>query len=80
MPLIREEVFGFVRLWNAHKIRKQRNRPFLPVGQPIWLYNHPTADNPDFALPADPRTIELMQEKLEAFGRCLLLLVSHVYN
>lgn len=44
MPIIREEVFHFVRVWNRHQIRRQSNRPLLPTGRPYILYNYPQYD------------------------------------
>ncbi len=41
MPILREEVYHFVRTWNSHTIRKQPNRPNILTGKPYMLYNHP---------------------------------------
>jgi len=41
MPMIREEVFQFVDVWNAHYIRKQPNRPSCVYGIPNKLYDYP---------------------------------------
>lgn len=38
MPVIRTELAEFVRVWNSHYIRKQRNRPHVVPGQPWTLY------------------------------------------
>lgn len=39
MPIIRYEFTEFVRLWNSHHIRKQRNRPHVLSGKPWILYH-----------------------------------------
>ena len=41
MPILRAEVQEFVRLWNHHRIRKQRDRPHVVAGIPHMLYHHP---------------------------------------
>jgi hypothetical protein len=41
LPVIRYQVQSFVQTWNMHRIRKQKNRPGLPYGQPNVLYHHP---------------------------------------
>lgn len=43
MPMLREELADFVLTWNAHYIRKQRNRPHVVPGQPWSLYFQPEA-------------------------------------
>ncbi|KAG8674007.1 hypothetical protein FPOAC1_007326 [Fusarium poae] len=43
MPIIREELTEFVRIWNVHYIRKQANRPHVNPGQPWNLYFQPEA-------------------------------------
>lgn len=41
IPILREELYSFVRLWNSHSIRKQKNRPNAVVGKPFMLYHYP---------------------------------------
>lgn len=41
MPLIRDEIRNFIRLWNIHTIRKQKNRPYGVFGMPFFLYHCP---------------------------------------
>jgi hypothetical protein len=41
MPIVRKQVYDFVRLWNAHKIRPQKQRVNSVIGKPYMLYNHP---------------------------------------
>ncbi|KAI1430475.1 hypothetical protein GGR50DRAFT_698997, partial [Xylaria sp. CBS 124048] len=41
MPIIRDETAQFVRLWNGHRIRHQRNRPHVIAGIPYQLYTAP---------------------------------------
>ena len=38
LPIIREQVTEFVRVWNIHIIRKQPNRPHVVCGQPFQNY------------------------------------------
>lgn len=43
VPIIRQEVCEFIHLWNHHRIRRQKNRPYLVHGIPEILYNTPEA-------------------------------------
>lgn len=45
MPRIRFEFAEFVRLWNAHYIRKQKARPHVVPGKPWVLYYMPDGEN-----------------------------------
>jgi hypothetical protein len=38
MPLIRQDLSGFVKMWNIHRIRKQSNAAHVVSGQPFSLY------------------------------------------
>lgn len=44
LPRIRYEFSEFVRLWNAHPIRKQKERPHVVPGKPWVLYHLPDPD------------------------------------
>lgn len=44
VPIIREEVFEFTRLWNTHKIRKQKRESHVS-GIPWILYHYPELSN-----------------------------------
>lgn len=48
MPLVRREVYEFVKLWNIHTIRKQKQRPYLPTGKPVVIYFTPPEETPTF--------------------------------
>lgn len=53
MPRIRYEFAEFVRLWNAHYIRKQKARPHVVPGKPWVLYNLPDPEKvKDYRAPA----------------------------
>lgn len=58
MPLIRNEVFHFIKIWNRHSIRPQKNRPKLPTGSPYLIYQYtpslPEFDVQDYGLTPDP--------------------------
>ncbi|EED21282.1 hypothetical protein TSTA_085130 [Talaromyces stipitatus ATCC 10500] len=41
MPFIRDELYKFIRLWNVHTIRKQKNQPSGVFGKPFFLYHYP---------------------------------------
>ena len=41
MPILRKEIFIFKENWNAHRMRKQKNRPNHTAGCPSLLYFWP---------------------------------------
>ena len=45
LPEIRRQLQNFVMLWNAHTIRKQRNRDYLPTGKVSAMYYYPNLKN-----------------------------------
>lgn len=50
MPIIRLAIHQFTDVWNRHKIRKQRKRPWVVPGRPQDLYDDHEGV-PDFAVP-----------------------------
>jgi hypothetical protein len=50
LPVIRNDLFNFVRLWNSHNIRAQRRRPGVVSGKPYMLYHHPAEGVQDYGL------------------------------
>lgn len=44
MPRVRFEFAEFVRVWNAHYIRKQKSRPHVVPGKPWVLYHLPNSE------------------------------------
>jgi hypothetical protein len=39
-PVLHEKSYSYVYVWNAHRIRPQKNRPNTVVGKPYMLYNN----------------------------------------
>jgi hypothetical protein len=68
MPIIREELFKFVRLWNVHKIRRQTNRPNAVFGQPFFLYHYPKEDVTDYGLIPDQELLDDLLEDSSHWG------------
>lgn len=62
MPIIRSCVNAYVRTWNRHKIRKQKERPWVVDGIPIYLYQY--SDRQDFKQQADPALIQAFQHEV----------------
>ncbi|KAL4933488.1 uncharacterized protein BDV17DRAFT_252101, partial [Aspergillus undulatus] len=62
MPLLRVQITSFVRTWNNHHIRKQRNRPHLVTGRPFMNYNFPAEDIQDYGLQFDPELLQALQD------------------
>ncbi|SMY30079.1 unnamed protein product [Zymoseptoria tritici ST99CH_1A5] len=58
--MIRKQLQGFVRTWNKHKIRRQRNRPHVIPGRPHVLYNY--SQRPNQGDPIDTEYIKALNE------------------
>lgn len=69
MPILREEIHIFVRIWNAHKIRRQRNRPNCVTGQPVMLYHWPGEGVREYGLPPDPRKLQELNDATADWGK-----------
>jgi hypothetical protein len=69
MPILRQEIYEFVEIWNYHAIRKQRKRPYLPTGKPVVLYMTPPPGVRDYGLSPDPVLLETLRADVEAWGK-----------
>lgn len=67
IPFIRCELQQFVRVWNNHKIRAQRNRPNVISGKPFMLYNYPKQPAKDWGVNFDEELHKLMYDYTEGF-------------
>ena len=67
-PIIRTEIYNFVRLWNNHRIRYQKNRPSLPTGKPSVLYFTPPAGVQDFQYSPNHTLLGELQNEVTARG------------
>jgi hypothetical protein len=76
MPMLRQEILQFVQVWNCHTIRPQNQRPYLPTGQPVWLFQNPTPEKPDFAIPVDLNLVDKMIDKLRDYGNNLTQMLT----
>ena len=66
LPQIHWEIGSFIRAWNAHTIRKQRNRPHAVVGIPrnnYWGRDSQTSVN--CAVTVNPESFARLEEALE---------------
>lgn len=72
--IIRQEVDIFVKMWNRHFIRKQKNRPGhgLPTGRPNRLFYNPPEPARYCGLPVPRDKLRENQEEIVAFGEYLL--------
>lgn len=69
MPRVRFEFTEFVRLWNAHYIRKQRARPHVVPGKPWVLYHMPDGDNiKDYQVAPSPAILDELLNLIEHDG------------
>lgn len=67
IPFLRCELQQFVRVWNNHKIRAQKNRPNVISGKPFMLYNHPKGPAEDWGVEFDEDLHKLMYDYTEGF-------------
>jgi hypothetical protein len=68
IPILRAEIFSFVRTWNSHYIRKQKNRSHVVHGKPYMNYHHPPEGVYDHGIPVDSHLREELQKDVKEFG------------
>jgi len=54
MPIVREEVYKYVELWNVHNIWKQLNRLNAVTRKPKFNYTYPKTSTIHYRRPIDP--------------------------
>jgi hypothetical protein len=59
MPIIRRVVHDYVRIWNQHRIRAQRDQLNYILGKPTFLYNF--ADVLRYSKPVDGKLFSGLQ-------------------
>jgi hypothetical protein len=64
LPVIQKELCEFVRLWNVHTIRPQRNRRNIVTGKPYMLYHHPGPEIRNWSLPLREDSISIIREQV----------------
>ncbi|PUU78291.1 hypothetical protein B9Z19DRAFT_983789, partial [Tuber borchii] len=67
-PVIRQEVYNFVRLWNNHCIRYQKDRPALPTGKPSVLYFTPPDCVLDYGSSPCMEILKEIQDEVSGWG------------
>jgi hypothetical protein len=65
LPMIQDEIYGFVRLWNAHTIRPQKQRPNVVSGKPFMLYHHPGDGIQNWAVPFSQEEFRTIKNKVK---------------
>jgi len=69
MPILRQEIQAFARMWNCHTIRKQQNRPNAVYGKPYMLYNWPQAPGVRrYGLKPDAELLSQLEEQTAEHG------------
>jgi hypothetical protein len=73
MPIIREEVHAYQELWDKHTIRKQKDRPNVVPGKPVFNYHYShTRGVPNCGWPVDPELIEEIRADTAHFSKYYL--------
>jgi hypothetical protein len=78
IPIIRREIYQFVRMWNVHYIRKQAGRPHSIPGKPFLLYHFPREGIEDYGSKPDPELLNHLLDELSAWGKYSLQLLLFV--
>jgi len=68
MPIIREHIASFVEVHNAHTIRKQKNRPYLPTGKPYDMFYFPETLNYATKVDKDDQLFNSLLREVEAWN------------
>lgn len=69
MPLLRREIYKFIRLQNIHDIQKQKERPDGVYGKPYFLYFHPEDHGiEDYSLTANKNLVNKLLDDIDGQG------------
>lgn len=63
--MIRDELYSFVRIWNAHSIRPQKNRPNSVSGKPYMLYNYPGKDIQNWGVSFNKEQFRTLKDRVK---------------
>ena len=63
-PILREEIYSYVNIWNSHKIRPQKNRPNVVVGRPYMLYFNPPSPTENWGTSYDADMLANLESHL----------------
>lgn len=69
MPILREDIQKFARIWNIHTIRRQPRRPNCVAGQPVMLYHWPSEGVKDHGARPDPDLRSYLQTQVSDWGK-----------
>lgn len=69
LPIVRQEVYQYVNLWNSHTIRFQKGRLELPTGKPVVLYFTPPHGIPDYGIVPPSDLLEQMKADVKDYGQ-----------
>jgi hypothetical protein len=74
MPIVREEVYKYVELWNVHNIRKQLNQPNAVTKKPKFNYTYPKTSTIHYRRPIDPEISDSISQEYAEWGSFFSLL------
>lgn len=80
IPVLRTQIQSFVRTWNIHSIRKQRNRPNVTPGKPFILYHHPPPHIQNQGLSIDSETLRELQNDVQEWSKLFQIDLSIITN
>ena len=67
MPIIRQEIYGYADLWNAHTIWRQANRSTVVSGKPVVLYFHPSQPARNYGSEVPNNWLQRLLQTVEAY-------------
>ena len=63
MPIVQEEVYKYVELWNVYNIRKQPKRPNTITGKPKFNNTYPKNGTIHYRRLIDPETLDSINQE-----------------
>ena len=67
IPILREEVYSYVKIWNSHRIRPQKGRPNIVTGKPYMLYHNPKSPIVDYGSPYNADFLQSLKEEMPSW-------------
>ena len=74
MPIVQEEVYKYVELWNVHNIWKQLKRLNAITRKPKFNYTYPKNGTIHYEHPVDPETLDGINQEYAEWGLLSTLL------
>jgi hypothetical protein len=74
LPIVQEEVYKYIELWNVHNIWKQPKRPNAITGKPKFNYTYSKNGKIRYRRPVDPEILDGINQEYAEWGLLSTLL------